>query len=240
MVTPVLIPIGRDNYAVLLHCEKTHETTLIDAPVAEPILREGAARGWSLTTILITHRHGDHIAGIDGLLAHGPATLIAPEDARDAVPRADRYVTEGARIRIGATEAEVWSLPGHCADHVGYWIAADALFFAGDVLFTMGCGRPLDGDPAALYRSLKRLARLPPETRVYCGHEYSLANARFCARMAPEDAAIAARLAKIEAMRGQSIPCVPTTIGEELATTLFLRAPDLSEFIRLREAKSMS
>jgi len=226
------------NYAVLIRDAATGHVALVDAPEAAPIVAALDQRGWRLDTILITHRHGDHIEGIPDLVAKYGAKVIAPALAEAAIPQADRFVKEGDRVEIGSLIADVWDIPGHCADHIGYHFARESTFFAGDTLFTMGCGRVLGSTMEALYASLQRIAALPEETKVYCGHEYSLANARFCAAMAPDHPAIAARLREIEARIAAGQPCVPTTIREEKETNLFLFAPDLARFTALREAKN--
>jgi hydroxyacylglutathione hydrolase len=234
----ILFPTRESNYAVLIRDDVTGHVALVDAPESAPIIAELETRGWPLHTILITHRHGDHIEGIPDLVAKYGAKVIAPALAEGAIPKADRYVKEGDKVEIGSLVADVWDIPGHCIDHIGYHFAGEAIFFAGDTLFTMGCGRVLGSTPDALYASLQRIAALPEETQVYCGHEYSLANAKFCAAMSPDDAAIAARLEAIAARIAQGKPCVPTTIGEERATNLFLRAPDVARFTALRDAKN--
>lgn len=238
MMETILLPTRETNYAVLIRDGASGHVALVDAPEATPIIAALDQRGWQLDTILVTHRHGDHIEGIPDLVAKYGAKVIAPALAEAALPRADRFVKEGDRIEIGSLVADVWDIPGHCVDHIGYHFAKEAVFFAGDTLFTMGCGRVLGSTMEALYASLQRIAALPEETRVYSGHEYSLANAQFCAAMAPDDAAIAARLREIEARIAASQPCVPTTIGEERETNLFLRAPDVARFTALREAKN--
>jgi hydroxyacylglutathione hydrolase len=238
MMETILLPTRETNYAVLIRDAATGHVALVDAPEAAPIIAALDQRGWRLDTILITHRHGDHIEGIPDLVAKYGAKVIAPALAEAAIPQADRFVKEGDRIELGGLIADVWDIPGHCTDHIGYHFAKDAVFFAGDTLFTMGCGRVLGSTMEALYASLQRIAALPGDTQVYCGHEYSLANAQFCAAMAPENTAIAARLRDIEARIAAGKPCVPTTLRDERETNLFLFAPDLARFTALREAKN--
>ena len=163
---------------------------------------------------------------------------MAPLLAREAVPQAYRYVGEGDAVEVGALKAAVWHVPGHCEAHVAYHFADAGVFFAGDVLFAMGCGRVIGSTIEQLHASVMRIAALPPETQVYCGHEYTLSNARFCAHVAPGDPANAARLARVEVQRAAGAFTLPTTIGEERATNVFVRARDLAEFAALREAKN--
>lgn len=227
-----------DNFGVLIRDPATGKVAAIDAPEAGAIEAALKRRGWTLDLILVTHRHADHIEGIAPLVATHGAMVVAPLLAREAVPQAYRYVGEGDAVEVGALKAAVWHVPGHCEDHVAYHFADAGVFFAGDVLFAMGCGRVIGSTIEQLHASVMRIAALPPETQVYCGHEYTLSNARFCAHVAPGDPAIAARLARVEAQRAAGAFTLPTTIGEERATNVFVRARDLAEFAALREAKN--
>ena len=227
-----------DNYAVLLRDEATGMVALVDAPAAEPVMAELEKRGWGLDLILITHRHHDHIEGVPALVARSGAKVIAPALAADMLPKADRFVREGDRFSIGEIAVEVWDTPGHCADHVSFHLPAEEVIFVGDTMFTMGCGRIFNLPPDLLFASLRRIGSLPETTRIFSGHEYTLSNARFAAATEPENGLIRARLRMIEAMRAGGIPTVPTTVGEERATNVFLRARDVAEFAARREAKN--
>lgn len=227
-----------DNYAVLLRCPATGKVALVDAPAAEPVMAELDKRGWGLDSILVTHKHMDHIAGVAALVARYKASVVLPRLAADVMPVASRLVSEGDVIEIGALRARVWETPGHCADHVSYHFADEGVIFVGDTMFAMGCGRIFNLPPETLYHSLQRIAGLPGETRVYCGHEYTLSNARFCAHIEPDNREIAARLKAVEAAHAAGIPTVPTTIAEERATNVFVRARDAVEFAARRDAKN--
>ncbi|MFY8155801.1 MAG: hydroxyacylglutathione hydrolase [Rhabdaerophilum sp.] len=227
-----------DNYAVLLRDEATGMVALVDAPAAEPVMAELEKRGWGLDLILITHGHHDHIAGVPALVARSGAKVIAPALAADMLPKADRFVREGDRFSIGEIAVEVWDTPGHCIDHISFHLPADEMIFVGDTMFTMGCGRIFNLPPDLLFASLRRIGSLPETTRIFSGHEYTLSNARFAAATEPENGLIRARLRTIEAMRAGGLPTVPTTVREERATNVFLRAKDLAEFAARREAKN--
>lgn len=227
-----------DNYAVLVRCSATGTVALVDAPAAGPVIAELERRGWGLDFILVTHQHHDHIEGIPPLVARYGAKVIAPRLAAQALPEADRFVSEGDRVEIGNLRADVWETPGHCADHVSYHFAGEKVIFVGDTMFTMGCGRIFNLPPETLHASLQRIAALPGETRVYSGHEYTLSNARFCAHIEPGNPEIAARLKAIEVARAAGQPTVPTTIAEERATNVFVRSKDAAEFAARRDAKN--
>lgn len=227
-----------DNYGVLIRDPETGIVAAIDAPEAAPIEAALARRGWKLDLILVTHKHFDHIEGIASLVAKYGAEVIAPVLAKAEVPNADRYVGEGDVVEVGTLKADVWATPGHCVDHITYHFAKEQVIFVADVLFVMGCGRVLDSTAAALHASIKRIAALPDATRIYCGHEYTLSNAKFSAHIEPDNAEIVARLAVIEAARAAGQFTVPTTLAEEKATNVFIRAKDGVEFAALREAKN--
>lgn len=227
-----------DNYVALIRDPASGHVAVVDAPDSASIIVALEARGWGLDTILVTHKHYDHIEGIPALVARYGARVIAPRLAADAVPNATRYVGEGDRVEIGSLSADIWETPGHCEDHISYHFASDQAIFVGDTLFTMGCGRVFGASPDVLHASIQRIASLPDATRVYSGHEYTLANAAFCAHIEPESTAIAARFVALKALRAGGGFTVPTTIGEEKLTNVFVRARDAAEFAARREAKN--
>lgn len=214
-----------DNYGALLHDPATGATASIDAPDGEAVLAALARRGWSLTDILVTHHHADHVQGIEEIKEAFPAArVVAPKAEADRIPRVDLRVGDGDAAAVGALAGRVIATPGHTAGHVAYHFPAQSLLFAGDTLFAMGCGRAFEAPAETLWASLVKLKALPGETQVYCGHEYTLANARFCAAIEPDNAALKARLAEVEALRAKGAPTLPTSIARELATNSFLRA----------------
>lgn len=226
-----------DNYGVLIRDKASGVVATIDAPDADAIQAALEERGWGLDHILITHMHFDHIEGIPALVQRYGAKLTAPALAMAEAPGAMRYVAEGDAVTIGALTGVVWDTPGHCPDHVSYYFAGERVIFTGDTLFAMGCGRILGSSAAHLYQSLQRFARLPEDVMVYCGHEYTLANARFCAAIEPDNAGIAKRLMEVQALRAAGAFTLPTSIGREKATNVFLRARDEAEFAARRAAK---
>lgn len=222
----VLIPCLSDNYAVLLHDSATETTALVDAPDAAPILSALDQRGWALTHVLITHKHSDHIDGLPALIARFSPKVFGPKAEAASIPGLDVELSEGDVAKVGPWAFETIATPGHTKGHVVFHEPAEKWLFSGDTLFVMGCGRLFEDTPAAMWGALKKLAALPNETRVWCGHEYTLSNARFCASVLPADSAISARLNKVEADRKAGRPTVPTTIGAEKATNVFLRAAE--------------
>src|SRR5919202_3271465 len=141
--------------------------------------------------------------------------VVAPAKAGAQVPAVDAQVREGDTVRVGELSAHVWETPGHCADHIAYWFAADRALFAGDTLFTLGCGRVMESPYAEMWHSLQRLSRLPETTRVYSGHDYTMANARFALAADPDNAALKARAAEAERAKAEGRLLIPSTIGAE-------------------------
>ena len=232
-----VVPALTDNYVWLLHDERSAETAVIDPAVDAPVLAAAERRGWGITQILNTHWHPDHVGGNLAIKQATGCTVTGPAAEADRIPGIDRQVSEGDRVSVGALEATVWEVPAHTAGHIAYHFDRQQIIFPGDTLFVMGCGRLFEGTPAQMHRNLQRLATLPGETAVYGAHEYSLSNARFSVAMAPDDQAIADRLSVIEQARGRGEITLPTSIGQEQATNLFMRAETVEEFAQLRAAK---
>ncbi|HLI12250.1 MAG TPA: hydroxyacylglutathione hydrolase [Alphaproteobacteria bacterium] len=223
-----LVPCLKDNYAYLLRDPATEATGVVDPSEAEPVLRALDRRGWRLTYILNTHHHPDHTGGNRALKAKTGAIVVGPKPDRARIPEIDVALDDGERYRLGEAEAEVIFIPGHTRGHIAFWFAASRALFCGDTLFAMGCGRLFEGTPQQMWTSLGRLRMLPPETRVYCGHEYTQANARFALTVEPANDALRRRAAAVDAARSRGQPTIPSTIGEERATNPFLRADERS------------
>ena len=233
----VRIPALSDNYIWLVHDEASGETTVVDPAVAEPVLEAAAARGWRITQIWNTHWHPDHTGGNAAIKAATGARVTAPAAEAARIPTLDRAVAEGDRVSLGGIEAEVLEVPAHTAGHIAYHLPAESTAFVGDTLFAMGCGRLFEGTAEQMHANLQRLAALPPETRVYCAHEYTLSNARFAVTVERDNADLARRVAEVEAARERGEATVPTTIALERATNPFVRAVSVEQFAERRTGK---
>ena len=216
-------PTRSDNYGVVIHDPGTGATAAIDAPEAEPIFAALTEKGWTLTDILVTHHHGDHTAGIEALKRKTGCTVYGPAREAGLIPGLDVEVKEGDEVAVGGVSARVIETPGHTRGHVSYHFPDDRVVFVGDTLFSVGCGRLLEGDAPTMWASLSKLAGLPAETKVYCGHEYTGANCRFALTVEPDNEALKARAAEVAKNDARGAPSLPTTIGQELATNPFLR-----------------
>ena len=230
------VPVLSDNYVWLLHDPESGETAAVDPSVAEPVLEAAAAKGWRLTQVLNTHWHPDHTGGNAGIQAATGAPIIGPAEA-ERVSKVDRIVAEGDRVQVCGAEAVVWNIPAHTAGHIAYYFEDEGMIFVGDTMFAMGCGRLFEGTAEQMYANLRRIADLPGDVRIYCGHEYTLANARFAQHAEPSNAAIAERLERAKAQREAGEVTLPTTVAEERETNPFVRATNTEEFARLRSAK---
>ncbi|HEY7300583.1 MAG TPA: hydroxyacylglutathione hydrolase [Xanthobacteraceae bacterium] len=213
-----------DNFGVLLHDPGTGATAAIDAPEARPIEAALDATGWRLTDILVTHHHGDHTGGIEELKEHYRCRVVAPDAEADSIPAVDETVRENDRVLVGGIEARVIETPGHTAGHISYFFPEDKLAFVGDTLFSIGCGRIIEGDAKMMWDSLLKLRNLPHEARIFCGHEYTAANIRFAKTIEPANGALLAREKEVADLRAAGKPTIPSTMAEEKAANPFLRA----------------
>ena len=222
----VTVPCLKDNYAFLLHDPATGATAVVDVPEAPPIEAALAARGWTLTDILITHHHWDHVDGVDALRsATGAVVWGAAADAH-RLPALDHALAEGDTLRIGNLTGHVIDVSGHTVGHIALHFPQAHAVFTADSLMALGCGRLFEGTAEQMWQSLSKLAALPPETLVCSGHEYTAGNARFALTIDPENSALISRAAAIETARAANQPTVPSILAEELATNPFLRAAD--------------
>jgi hydroxyacylglutathione hydrolase len=212
-----------DNYGVLLHDAATGTTISIDAPSAAAVQVELNRMGWTLTHILTTHHHGDHVEGNLALKQAFNCRIIGPEAEKDRIPGIDQTVTKQDVLEIAGRRISIFECPGHTLGHVAFHIAAEKLLFAADTLFAMGCGRVFEGTLTQMYHAVNQFSALPPDTVVYCGHEYTESNARFALAMEPGNRALQVRAADVKAKRTLGQMTCPTSIGEELATNPYMR-----------------
>jgi hydroxyacylglutathione hydrolase len=226
-------PCLKDNYGVLVHEPRSGATAAIDAPEAKAVLEALGERGWTLTHILTTHHHGDHTGGNLELKAATGCEIVGPAAEAQRIPGIVRDVGEGATVALGSVTFKVLETPGHTLGHVTYWCPGEGVAFVGDTLFAMGCGRVFEGTPEMMWHSLSKIARLPKETTIYCGHEYTLANARFGLTIEPENRKLQERAKAVETLRAEGRPTLPTRLADELETNVFLRPQSLTIRARL-------
>ena len=219
-----LFPCLSDNFGVLLHDPATGATASIDAPEAAAVEAALKATGWNLTDILVTHHHADHTGGIAELKKKYRCRVVAPRAEASRIADIDVQVSEGDTVKVGGLSGRVIETPGHTAGHISYVFDADKLAFVGDTLFSIGCGRVIEGTHEQMWNSLLKLRALPDDTQFHCGHEYTQSNIKFALTIEPDNAALRARAKEVDALRAAGKPTLPATIGAEKATNCFLRA----------------
>ena len=220
-----------DNYGFLVHDPVSQETVCIDTPDADAYLREAAAKGWQITQIWNTHWHPDHAGGNAAIKAATGCTIVAPSEV-ERISEIDRVVIDGDTVTIGDHVARVIDVGGHTNGHIAYHLSEDDIAFVGDSVFALGCGRMFEGTPDQFWRSLERIKALPPETMLYCAHEYTQSNAKFALHADPDNAELQDYAAEIDRRRSRQEPTVPTKLEREMATNPFLRAD--SDSLRAR------
>jgi hydroxyacylglutathione hydrolase len=241
------IPTLRDNYTYLLVCEETGEGAVVDAPEFEPVVARVEACGARLAKILSTHHHPDHSMANPRLAERYRVPVFGHRSDAGRLPGLTDGLEEGDRVSVGREGARVLFIPAHTRGHIAYVFDGAGAVFCGDTLFAAGCGRLFEGTPEMMFAALRKLGALPPETRVYCGHEYTESNLRFAAHVDPGNDAVREKLERVRKIRARAAAdwhhategemTVPSTIAEEHATNPFLRAPDAAELSRVRKLK---
>jgi hydroxyacylglutathione hydrolase len=236
-VTASPIPILKDNYAWLLRDSATGATAIVDPADPQPIIEAIEKAGGRLDLILLTHHHDDHIAGTDEVRTRFHCPVVGAIADRHRLPKLDQAVREGDTVRLGKATASVIDTPGHTRGQINFFFPDGDILLSGDTLFSLGCGRLIEGTADEMYASLRKLAVLPADTQVCCGHEYTESNARFALAVDPDNPALHAFVAKVEQLRAAGQPSVPSVLGDELKANPFLLAPDVASFAALRAKK---
>jgi hydroxyacylglutathione hydrolase len=235
-----LFPCLTDNYGYLIHDPATKATASIDAPEAGPIIKALEREGWTLTDILVTHHHGDHVGGIPEMKQKTNCRVVAPHDKTAKIPLVDARVKQGDVVKVGSLLARVLETPGHTLDHISYVFDDEKALFAADTLFSIGCGRVFEGNYPMMWESLLKLRALPDDFRLYCGHEYTAANVKFALTVEPDNAALKARAEEVARLRAAGQSTIPTLLADEKRANVFLRAdePSVAASVRLKGASA--
>lgn len=233
----IRIPVLSDNYVWLARENTSGEVVVIDPAVAAPVLAKADELGWAITQIWNTHWHPDHVGGNADIKAATGCTITGPAAEAERIPTLDVLVRGGDPLSFGEAKVIVMDVPAHTAGHIAYHIPHEQLVFVGDTLFAMGCGRLFEGTAAQMFANMQALAKLPDSTTVFCAHEYTQSNGRYALVAEPENEALIARMAQVDAMRARGEPTVPTTIGLERATNPFMRAATIQQLAERRAAK---
>jgi hydroxyacylglutathione hydrolase len=231
-----LFPCLTDNFGYLIHDPETKATASIDAPEAAAVIKALEHEGWTLTDILITHHHHDHVGGVAELKQKYNCRVVAPHTKSTEIANVDLRTGQGDVVKVGSLLARVLETPGHTLDHVSYVFDNDKTVFAADTLFSIGCGRVFEGTYPMMWDSLLKLRALPDDFKLYCGHEYTAANVKFALTVEPDNAALKARAEEVKRLRDENKPTVPTLLGEEKKANVFLRAdePSVAASVRMK------
>jgi hydroxyacylglutathione hydrolase len=219
-----MFPCLSDNYGFLIRDSGSGKVATIDTPDATEIIAQAREMGWTIDEIWNTHWHPDHAGGNKAIEAEMGAVSLGPEEVNERISPLQRIVKPGEQVMLGESVATVIDVGGHTLGHIAFYFEADQTAFVGDALFALGCGRLFEGTASQAWDSLQRLMALPDQTIVYCAHEYTQANAKFCATIETENQELQARIEDIERKRSNNLPTVPTSIGLERATNPFVRA----------------
>ncbi len=236
-ITAQPVPILNDNYAWLLKDTETGATAIVDPAEGPPIIAAIEAAGGRLDMILLTHHHGDHVAATDEVRARFPCTVVGAAADAHRLPKLDIAVREGDTVALGNARGRVIDTPGHTNGQINFFFPEGPVLLSGDTLFSLGCGRLIEGTAADMFGSLAKLKALPGDTLVCCGHEYTESNARFALAVDPDNAALRARVAEVRAQRAAGKPSVPSRMADECQTNPFLLAPDIASLADVRGKK---
>jgi hydroxyacylglutathione hydrolase len=231
-----LFPCLTDNFGYLVHDPQTGATASVDAPEAGPVIKALEREGWTLSDILVTHHHHDHVGGVAELKRKYRCRVVAPHDKTTRISDVDLRVGQGDVVKVGNLLARVLETPGHTLDHISYVFDNEKVLFAADTLFSIGCGRVFEGSYPMMWESLLKLRSLPDDFELYCGHEYTAANVKFALTIEPDNAALKARAEEVKRLRAENKPTVPTLLGEEKRANVFLRAdePSVAAGVRMK------
>ena len=232
-----IIKCLQDNYSYLLINEKNQNACVIDPSEAKPIIDFVEKKNISLKFILNTHHHHDHVGGNNELKKKYGAKIVGFKNDKDRIPAIDIFVENNQTWMAEDFETKVIHIPGHTSGHICFYFSKDKIAFTGDTLFSLGCGRIFEGTYEQMFSSLNKLKKLPIDTKIYCGHEYTLKNSMFCSQHEKNNKNLEKKIFEIKDKLKNNLPTIPSTIGEELACNIFLRAKNLEDFSKLRDLK---
>ena len=232
-----IIPCLQDNYSYLIIDESNNSACVIDPSEAQPVISFLVNNNISLKYILNTHHHFDHIGGNKELKKKFGSTILGFKDDSHRIPEIDILLEDNQIWKAENFVAKIIHIPGHTSGHICFHFFNEKLAFTGDTLFSLGCGRIFEGTYTQMYNSLKKFKDLPPDTKIYCGHEYTVQNSKFCIKYDSSNQNLIKKIHEIEKKVRIGLPTVPTTLQEELECNIFLRANDIESFSKLRDLK---
>ncbi|NOQ65315.1 MAG: hydroxyacylglutathione hydrolase [Methyloprofundus sp.] len=236
------IPVLNDNYIYLIHDNESGDTAVVDPAVSEPVLQVLKQNNWQLSAIFNTHHHADHVGGNLQLKQQTACNIAGCANDQQRIPAIDIKLAEGDHLSLGKHKIQIIDCPGHTTGHIAFYSADAGALFCGDTLFAMGCGRLFEGSPAQMLASLNKFKNLPAQTKIYCAHEYTAANAQFALSVEPNNPDLLSTIERVAQLRAQQLATVPTTLEQELATNPFLRAdsPEIRATLGLQKASELA
>ena len=232
-----IIPCLQDNYSYLIIDKTNNDACVIDPSEAKPIINFIENSKINLKYILNTHHHYDHVGGNLELKKRYNSTVVGFEGDKDRIPEIDILVKDNQVWKAANFEVKIIHIPGHTTGHIGFYFINEKIIFSGDTLFSLGCGKIFEGTYNQMYESLNRFKNLPLDTKIYCGHEYTLQNSKFCIENDPSNQNLINKILEIKKKINNGDPTLPTTLEDELKCNIFLRANDVENFSKLRDLK---
>ena len=232
-----IIKCLKDNFSYLLINEKNKNACVIDPSESKPIIDFVEKKNINLKFILNTHHHYDHVGGNNDLKKKYGSNIVGFKYDKDRIPEIDILVEDNQIWNNEDFESKIIHIPGHTSGHICFYFEKEKIAFTGDTLFSLGCGRIFEGDHKQMLTSLNKIKKLPKDTKIYCGHEYTYKNAEFCMKYDNDNINLKKQFEKIKKLRSNNLPTIPSTIEEELACNIFLRAKNLKDFSKLRDLK---
>tara|TARA_B110000444_G_scaffold50882_1_gene46874 strand:+ start:143 stop:874 length:732 start_codon:yes stop_codon:yes gene_type:complete len=232
-----IIPCLQDNYSYLIIDETNNNACVIDPSEANPVINFLEKKKINLKYILNTHHHFDHVGGNVDLKKKYDSTVIGYKHDADRIPEIDVLIDDNQIWKADNFEAKIMHIPGHTTGHISFYFFNEKLIFTGDTLFSLGCGKIFEGTYEQMFLSLNKLKNLPNDTLVYCGHEYTLQNSKFCIQHDSENLNLQKKIKKIRENLDNNVPTIPSILKDELECNIFLRAKNIETFSKLRDLK---
>ena len=232
-----IIPCLNDNYSYLIFDKYKRIACVIDPSESEPVIEIIEKNKLNLKYILNTHHHYDHVGGNKNLKKKYNSKVVGFKDDKDRIPEIDIFVENNQIWKKENFEAKIYHIPGHTTGHIAFHFYKEKKIFTGDTLFSLGCGRLFEGTYEQMFNSLKKIKKLPKDTEIYCGHEYTLQNSIFCLINDSENIKLKEKIIKVKDKINNNLPTLPTTLADELECNIFLKAKDLKTFSKLRDLK---
>jgi hydroxyacylglutathione hydrolase len=236
-----IIPCLNDNYSYLIHDELSNTVAIVDPSEFETCDKVIVNNYKKLDFILNTHHHYDHVGGNEALKKKYNSMILGFADDKNRIPNIDKILKDNQEFKVGNLNFTTIFIPGHTKGHIAFYVEKENVVFTGDTLFSLGCGRIFEGTYEQMFQSLNKLKNLPDKTKIYCGHEYTYKNLEFCLKFNPSNLFLKKKKEAIELKLKNKKPTIPSTIGDEIKTNIFLRFndPDVKKAVKLKNSSDL-